>query len=172
MKDVLLKIDRVRPGAVLPAYYHEGDSGMDVSAAEEVLLQPGQSAAVPTGLVLHIPAGYEIQVRPRSGLSLRTRLRLPNAPGTIDAGYRDELLILMHNASSPGDELADTLLTCAERDNRPGTYQIQPGDRIAQLVLAPVIQAVVTESVEGIDSQYYTSDRGGGFGSSGISNLN
>ena len=168
MKPVVLKIDRIRPQAVLPAYHHEGDAGMDVSAAEEVTLKPGESVPVPTGLILHIPVGYEVQVRPRSGLSLRTRLRLPNAPGTIDAGFRDELLVLLHNASCPADELVEGTLTCAERDNRAGTYQIKPGDRIAQLVLAPVTQAIVTTSDDAIDGQDYTTDRGGGFGSSGI----
>lgn len=160
---VRLEIVKVRQSAVLPFYANPGDAGMDLVAAEEVLLEPGETKAVPTGLILQIPEGYEVQIRPRSGLSLKTRLRLPNSPGTIDCGYKDELLILVHNATPDGFQGPTLVLT--ERENRPGTYLIRKGDRIAQMVLAPVSQALPVEVSQ--FSGNGTSDRGGGFGSSG-----
>lgn len=164
---VQLDIQRVRPSAVLPYYAHDGDAGMDVVAAEEIVLAPGDIKAVPTGLILRIPRGYEVQIRPRSGLSLKTRLRLPNSPGTIDAGYRDELMILVENISNPvfGDA-AEARYDVSEKQARHGTYTIRPGDRIAQMVLAPVTRAGIVEVSE--ISDYETGDRGGGFGSSGV----
>ena len=115
---------------------------------------------------MQIPPGYEVQIRPRSGLSLHTRLRLPNSPGTIDSGYKDELKILLYNASplKTGGEVLQ--LDVGEKQNRGGAYQIRVGDRIAQMVLAPVSQGepvAVTEFSEG-----GTQNRGGGFGSSGL----
>lgn len=132
--------------ASLPVYARAGDAGMDISSIEDVLIKPGQTKVVRTGLKAAIPEGYEIQVRPRSGLSLKSPLRLANAPGTIDAGYRDEIGIIVHNIS-PAE-----------------TYEIKKGDRIAQLVLqkVPEIRWVQVEDVQTIGQ-----DRGGGFGSSG-----
>lgn len=163
---VRLEIKKIREGAVLPFYARPGDAGMDLCAAEAVLLQPEETVAVPTGLVMQIPPGYEVQIRPRSGLSLHTRLRLPNSPGTIDSGYKDELKILLYNASplKTGGEVLQ--LDVGEKQNRGGAYQIRVGDRIAQMVLAPVSQGepvAVTEFSEG-----GTQNRGGGFGSSGL----
>lgn len=154
-----------RPTAQLPSYMHEGDAGMDVYAAEDVLLKAGESKVVPVGLKVAIPLGYEIQVRPRSGLSLKTRIRMPNSIGTIDAGYRDELGILLYNCSVKNDpDFASEILTVNEKENRPGNYQIKKGDRIAQFVVAEVCQAQ-WEEVE--DVQILGSNRGGGFGHSG-----
>jgi len=128
----------------LPAYATEGAAGMDVVAAEDVTLAPGARQAVATGLSLGIPQGYEVQVRPRSGLALKHGITLPNTPGTIDCDYRGELKIIMINL---GD--AD--------------FAIARGDRIAQLVLAPVTLAQWHE-VEALDR----TERGeGGFGSTG-----
>ena len=109
-KKVQIGIVLCRAGASLPRYMHEGDAGMDITAAEEVVLEPGATAAVPTGLKFLLPPGWEIQVRPRSGLSLKTPLRVANAPGTIDAGFRDELKVILHNASCAG---------CAEPNKEP-----------------------------------------------------
>ncbi len=161
---VRLEIKRVRESAVMPFYANPGDAGMDLVAAEEVLLAPGETKAVPTGLILQIPEGYEVQIRPRSGLSLKTRLRLPNSPGTIDSGYKDELLILVHNASPDGFEWPVMDLT--EKENRAGTYRIRRGDRIAQMVLAKVTTAEPWEVQE--FSEAGMVNRGGGFGSSGV----
>jgi dUTPase len=98
---VSVYIERCREGAAIPQYARTGDAGMDVCSAVDIDIVPGQTALVPTGLKFAIPAGYEIQVRPRSGLSLRTALRLPNSPGTIDSGFRGELCIIVSNARLP-----------------------------------------------------------------------
>jgi len=132
--------------ARIPAYARPGDAGMDVCSIENVNIKPGQTIIVKTGLKVPIPEGYEIQVRPRSGLSLKTPLRLANAPGTIDAGYRDEIGIIIQNTSATKD------------------YEINEGDRIAQLVLQPV-PAIIWAQVD--DVQDIGENRGGGFGSSG-----
>ena len=99
---MIVYIEKCREDAIIPGYQHEGDAGMDVCAAVDIDILPGQTVVVPTGLKLAIPDGYEIQVRPRSGLSLKTALRIPNAPGTIDSGYRDELGIIMTNTGIDG----------------------------------------------------------------------
>ncbi len=131
-------------GLPLPAYATQGAAGMDVVSAENVTLRPGQRYAIATGLALAIPPGYEIQVRPRSGLAFKHGITIPNTPGTIDSDYRGELLVLLINHG-----LHD--------------FAIARGDRIAQLVLAPVLQAVWDE-VETLDE---TARAAGGFGSTG-----
>ena len=131
-------------GLALPAYATDGAAGMDVLAAEEVTLAPGARHAVATGLALAIPPGYEIQVRPRSGLALKHGISVPNTPGTIDSDYRGELkVILINHGVEP--------------------FAIQRGDRVAQLVLAPVVQAA-WEEVPDLDE---THRGAGGFGSTG-----
>ena len=131
-------------GLVLPHYATAGAAGMDVVSAEDVTLAPGARHAVATGLALAIPTGYEIQVRPRSGLALKHGITVPNTPGTIDSDYRGEFkVILINHGSEP--------------------FVIARGDRVAQLVLAPVIQAVWCE-VEELDE---TQRGSGGFGSTG-----
>ena len=94
-----VQVEICREGVQLPVYAREGDAGMDVRAAVDITIAPGATVIVPTGLKVAIPAGYEIQVRPRSGMSYKTPLRVPNAPGTIDSGYRDELGVLIWNSS-------------------------------------------------------------------------
>ena len=151
--------------AVLPSYAHEHDAGMDIYAAEDILLLPGETKLVPTGLAAAIPQGYEAQIRPRSGISLKTMLRIPNSPGTIDAGYRDQICIIMHNASFLLPDNADPeLLTLEEKNNRHGIYQIRRGDKIAQMVFARIshVSPTAVMTLEGIGV-----DRQGGFGSTG-----
>ncbi len=131
-------------GLPLPAYATPGAAGMDVVAAEELTLRPGTRAAVATGFALAIPPGYEIQVRPRSGLALKQGITVPNTPGTIDSDYRGELKVILINHSD--DDFA-----------------IQRGDRIAQLVLAPVTLARWDE----VDELDETMRGAGGFGSTG-----
>ncbi len=131
----------------LPAYETAGSSGMDVRAAvtANVVIAPGQLALIPTGFAVAIPGGYEIQVRPRSGLAVKQGLTLPNSPGTIDSDYRGEVKIAMINLG-----------------HEPVT--VKRGDRIAQLVVAPVIRAVFT-----LVSELDDTGRGsGGFGHTGI----
>lgn len=165
-------ITRCRKNACLPFYAKPSDAGMDLAAAEEVVLAPGETKLVPTGLKVAIPEGYEIQVRPRSGLSLNTPLRIPNSPGTIDAGFRDEICVILSNISSisrndlavSDDVAAIPTYPVSEKGSKPGNYRIQAGDRIAQIVLqkVPQIQWKEQDSVTEIGC-----NRGGGFGSTG-----
>jgi len=157
-------VELCREGAVIPSYAKPGDSGMDVHAAEDILIRPGCTVVIPTGLKLALPEGYEIQVRPRSGISLGTPLRISNSPGTIDSGYRDELGIIMTNASQACGHEGE-ILTIDSKGNKPGIYRVRRGDRIAQIVLqaVPRMKLTVVESVKEMGS-----DRGGGFGSTGV----
>lgn len=130
----------------LPAYATPDASGADVAAAvkEDVVLRPMERRAIPTGLVVAVPPGYEVQVRPRSGLALHHGLTVANAPGTVDSDFRGELMVILVNL---GNE----------------SYTVKRGERIAQLVLAPVVHGTFTEREELPPSQ-----RGsGGFGSTG-----
>ena len=140
-----IRIQRIHPAAAIPSYAHgpHEDAGMDLCAVQEVTLEPHVPQLVPTGLTIEIPPGYEAQVRPRSGLALRHAITMPNAPGTIDPGYRGELRVILLNLGG-------------------GPYVIHVGDRIAQLVVARY------EAVEWVEESLAESTRGaGGFGSSG-----
>ncbi|CUH88811.1 Deoxyuridine 5'-triphosphate nucleotidohydrolase [Phaeobacter sp. CECT 5382] len=133
----------------LPAYETPGAAGADLRAnlpdRQKITLAPGGRALVPTGLRIEIPAGYEVQIRPRSGLALKHGITLPNSPGTIDSDYRGPLGVIVMNAG----EVA---------------FEISHGDRIAQMVVAPVVQAQFTQATALEDSA-----RGsGGFGSTGV----
>jgi dUTP pyrophosphatase len=140
-----IRIKKLQPEAHLPEYAHgpDEDAGMDLRCIEAATLEPGVPKAVATGLALEIPAGYEVQIRPRSGLALKHAITLPNSPATIDPGYRGELKVIMLNLGK-------------------STYEVHAGDRIAQMIVAkyePVHweEGELAESVRGI----------GGFGSSG-----
>jgi dUTP pyrophosphatase len=140
-----MRIQKLRPDAVLPKYVHgpQEDAGMDLCAVEDATLEPGVPRLVPTGLTVEIPPGYEAQVRPRSGLALKHAIAMPNAPGTIDPGYRGELRVILLN------------LGCE-------AYTVHAGDRIAQMIVARY------EAVEWVEGELADSARGtGGFGSSG-----
>ncbi len=138
---------KIHPKAQLPFYATEGAAGMDLVNVldEPLMLKPHDRAKVPTGLIMILPHGYEGQVRPRSGLAAKHGITLTNCVGTIDSDYRGEICCLMINLG-----------------NEP--YSIQPGERIAQLVIAPVVQAD-TEIVEKIPEE--TKRGSGGFGSTG-----
>ncbi|MCX7708889.1 MAG: dUTP diphosphatase [Clostridia bacterium] len=163
-RNVEVSVEICRQDAILPKYANPGDSGMDVYAAEDVEIKPGETVIIPTGLKLAIPDGYEIQVRPRSGVSFKTPLRLSNSPGTIDSGYRDELGIIMTNTSESNSD-ADKVLPLDSKGNQKGTYGIKKGDRVAQIVLQEVPRIIfkVVDSVAELGN-----DRGGGFGSTGV----
>ncbi|NLN65236.1 MAG: aminotransferase [Clostridiaceae bacterium] len=165
MKEVEIPIEICRKGAVIPQYQNLWDAGMDVCAAEDVKIGPGETVVIPTGLKFAIPEGYEIQVRPRSGISLKTPLRVSNSPGTIDSGYRDELGIIISNTSDLCGCDHASFFTLNTTGNQKGVYTIFKGDRIAQLVLkeVPRMKFKVVPSVSEIGE-----DRGGGFGSTGI----
>ena len=144
MQTIEIKFQKLHPEAQIPSYAHIGDAGADVYAVSEVTVEPQKRAAIPTGLAVNIPIGYEIQVRPKSGLALKHGITVLNSPGTVDAGYRGEIQVIVIN-------LGDAAYTFAK------------GQKIAQLVLKPVIQASYVEGELG------TSDRGvGGFGSTGL----
>lgn len=151
-------------GAKLPEYARRGDAGMDVRAAEDAVIRPGETVVVHTGLKFAIPEGYEIQVRPRSGTSLKTPLRVSNSPGTIDSGYRGELGIIITNTSYKCCCSEEEVFTIDSSGNKMGTYKIRTGDRIAQIVLqaVPRMSFKMVKSVEGIGT-----NRGGGLGSTG-----
>jgi dUTP pyrophosphatase len=137
---------KVRPGAQAPRYMSGGAAGLDLASAAEgpIEILPGARAAVPTGLAFAIPPGFEGQVRPRSGLARKLGITLPNAPGTIDSDYRGEVLVLLLNLGT-------------ER------YVVAPGDRIAQMVIAPVVIAELEEAAT-LDE---TVRGAGGFGHTG-----
>ena len=140
-----VKVLRTDPAAQLPTYAHPGDAGMDVRSVEDVTLAPGARALVRTGLVLMLPPDAEAQVRPRSGLALKHGVTVLNSPGTIDAGYRGEVGVILVNLGAE-------------------PFVVEKGMKIAQLVVSPVAQAAVVE-VSDVD----TTDRGaGGFGSTGV----
>jgi dUTP pyrophosphatase len=143
---VALRVKRLRPGAKLPAYHSDLAAGMDLSADVDgtVFIAPNERRAIPTGIMVEIPPGFEGQVRPRSGRAISEGLTLINSPGTIDADYRGEVKVLVVNL---GDR----------------TLQINPGDRIAQLVIAPVVRAEVVE----VDELSASARGDGGFGHSG-----
>ncbi|NCN86129.1 MAG: dUTP diphosphatase [Sphingomonadales bacterium] len=129
----------------LPSYETDGSAGMDVRAADALTIAPGKRELVGTGFAFAIPAGYEIQVRPRSGLALKQGISLPNSPGTIDSDYRGELKVILINH---GDE----------------DFVVERGDRIAQIVVAPVQRGILVE-VADLDE---TQRGSGGFGSTGV----
>lgn len=140
-----LRVRRLDHRAALPARAHPGDAGLDLHALEETTLDPGERAAIPTGIAVEIPAGHAGLVLPRSGLALRHGIALVNAPGLIDPGYRGELRVLLLNT------------------DRRAPFQIEAGDRIAQLV---VIRAEMVSILEA--QELSVTARGvGGFGSSG-----
>ena len=148
MTNITINVKRLphAEGSALPAYQSAGAAGMDIMAAlaEPVYLAPGVRTAIPTGLSMSVPAGYEAQIRPRSGLAFRHGLTVVNAPGTIDSDYRGEIKILLINLGAE-------------------TIEISHGMRIAQMVIAPVVQA----SLQEVDSLSDTDRGAGGFGSTG-----
>jgi dUTP pyrophosphatase len=141
---MVLEFKKIHPDASLPAYAHAGDAGMDVRSVDDLTIPAGGRALVKTGLVALLPPGYELQVRPRSGLALKFGVTVLNSPGTIDSGYRGEIgVILVNFGAEP--------------------FVVAKGDRIAQLVVASYVSAEVAET-RTVDE----TERGeGGFGSSG-----
>lgn len=131
----------------LPSYESEQAAGMDIRAAveETIILKPGERTLIPTGLKMALPKGYEAQIRPRSGLAIKHGITMLNAPGTIDADYRGEVKVIAIN-----------------HGNAP--FEVKHGERIAQMVIAPVTQAVIVET----DSLPETQRGEGGFGSTGV----
>jgi dUTP pyrophosphatase len=142
--DVLIK--RLDPGMPLPGYAHPGDAGADLSVVQDVELGPGERALVRTGIAIALPAGYAAFVHPRSGLAAKHGVTIVNAPGTVDAGYRGEIMVTLLNTDR----------------EQPVTFR--RGDRIAQLIIQPVSRAVFHE----VDELPGSARGADGFGSTGV----
>lgn len=163
-RNILIPIEYCREDAKMPAYAHLTDAGMDVFATEAITINPGETKLIPLGIKVALPIGYELQVRPKSGCSLKSKLRVANTPGTIDAGYRDEIGVIVDNI--------DPYIKHAEMDENGRLYNVEfgssitigKGEKFAQLVLSEVPKAVFyeVETVAGMGE-----DRQGGFGSTG-----
>jgi dUTP pyrophosphatase len=138
---------RLDPGLPLPSYAHPGDAGADLMSTVDVTLEPGERALVPTGIALALPEGYVALVHPRSGLAARHGVSIVNTPGTIDAGYRGEVKVLLVN------------------HDRTQPVELRRGDRVAQLVVQRVERAVFTE----VDALPASARGAGGYGSTGLS---
>lgn len=143
---VPVRIKKLKPEAIIPAYQSEGAAGVDLHACifDYVRIHQGYRKLIPTGIAIQLPPGYEAQIRPRSGLALKKGITVLNTPGTIDSDYRLELGVIIFNTNYE-------------------PFDIKPGDRIAQMVIAPVVTAQFIEVEELSDSE-----RTGGFGSTGI----
>jgi dUTP pyrophosphatase len=165
-KTILIPIEYCNPNAKMPTYAHLTDSGMDVYALEDITIAPGETKLVPTGIKVAIPAGYELQVRPKSGRCLKTKLRVANTPGTIDAGYRDEIGVIIDNI--------EPFLKSADIDENGRLYNVEfgssytigKGEKFAQLVLCEVPKAAFYQ-VENV-GEVANDGRNGGFGSTGV----
>ena len=165
-KTILIPLEYCYQDAKMPTYAHLTDSGMDVYALEDITIAPGETKLIPTGIKVAIPSGYELQVRPKSGRCLKTKLRIANTPGTIDAGYRDEIGIIVDNI--------EPFIKDAKIDENGrlyevlfgSSYTIGKGEKFAQLVLCEVPKALFYE-VEKV-SEIANDGRNGGFGSTGV----
>jgi dUTP pyrophosphatase len=165
-KTIIIPIEYCHPDAKMPAYAHLTDAGMDVFALEDITIMPGETKLIPLGIKVAIPKGYELQVRPKSGRCLKSKLRIANTPGTIDAGYRDEICVIVDNI--------DQFIRIAEIDSNGilynaklgSSYTIGKGEKFAQLVLSEVPKAVFVE-VKDV-GEIANDGRDGGFGSTGL----
>jgi len=141
-----IEVKKTRENAIIPKYQTEGAAGFDLSSCEYKLLAPGETAVIPTGLAFELPERTELRVQPRSGLSLKTKLRITNSPGCVDSDYRGEVGVIVENTGSK-------------------VFEIFEGDRIAQGIISPVFRA------EFVEVSYFVeeTERGSnGFGSTGI----
>lgn len=164
---IAIPIEVLDENVKIPTYAHDTDAGMDVYALDDYTIAPGETKLIPTGFKVAIPTGYELQVRPRSGMSLKTKLRIANAPGTIDSGYRGEVGVIVENVASPiqditydFDEAGRPIITSIAHGP---SYTIGKGEKFAQLVLS----AVPKVSFEKVTKVPEAGDRNGGFGSTG-----
>jgi dUTP pyrophosphatase len=165
-KTILIPIEYCHKDAKMPAYAHLTDAGMDVFALEDITIMPGETKLIPLGIKVALPKGYELQVRPKSGRCLKTKLRVANTPGTIDAGYREEICVIIDNI--------DQFIKFAEVGTNGtlynakfgSSYTIGKGEKFAQLVLSEVPRACFYE-VEDV-YEIENDGRNGGFGSTGL----
>ena len=169
-KDIVnIPIELCNSEAKLPTYANAGDAGLDVYALEDYTILPGETKLIPTGIKVAIPYGYELQVRPKSGRALKTKLRVANTPGTIDSGYRDEVGVIIESVEAPVKEIKydfdekGNIIIKSILHGQP--YYINKGEKFAQLILAKVSTAnfIQVENIGQIEG-----NRGGGFGSTGL----
>ena len=167
-KTMRVAIEKMSEDVRIPEYAHITDSGLDLFSTEDVTIAPGETKLVSTGIKIALPPGYEVQVRPKSGRALKTKLRVANSPGTIDQGYRDEIRVIIENVDAPIKDI-----TYHEEDGHlvidsilhGSSFTIGKGEKFAQIVLAevPKIEWYEVENVSEIGE-----DRSGGFGSTSI----
>ena len=166
---VQIPVELCHPDAKIPQYANTSDSGMDVYALDDYTIAPGETKLIPTGIKLALPPGYEIQVRPKSGRALKTKLRIANTPGTVDAGYRDEIKVIVENIEPPIKDIEydfdDNGTPIIKSILHGAAHTIGKGEKFCQLVLMEVPKAVLyrVEQVGEIGE-----NRGGGFGSTGL----
>ena len=166
---VQIPVELCHPDAKIPQYANTSDSGMDVYALDDYTIAPGETKLIPTGIKFALPPGYEIQVRPKSGRALKTKLRIANTPGTVDAGYRDEIKVIVENIESPIKDIEydfdDNGTPIIKSILHGAAYTIGKGEKFCQLVLMEVPKAALyrVEQVGEIGE-----NRGGGFGSTGL----
>ena len=166
---VQIPVELCHPDAKIPQYANTSDSGMDVYALDDYTIAPGETKLIPTGIKLALPPGYEIQVRPKSGRALKTKLRIANTPGTVDAGYRDEIKVIVENIEPPIKDIEydfdDNGTPIIKSILHGAAHTIGKGEKFCQLVLMEVPKAALyrVEQVSEIGE-----NRGGGFGSTGL----
>ena len=166
---VQIPVELCHPDAKIPQYANTSDSGMDVYALDDYTIAPGETKLIPTGIKLALPPGYEIQVRPKSGRALKTKLRIANTPGTVDAGYRDEIKVIVENIEPPIKDIEydfdDNGTLIIKSILHGAAHTIGKGEKFCQLVLMEVPKAALyrVEQVGEIGE-----NRGGGFGSTGL----
>lgn len=168
-KIIQIPMEKISDKVKTPAYARIGDAGMDVYALEDITVAPGETKLIPLGFKVALPIGYELQVRPKSGRALKTKLRVANTPGTIDSGYRDEVCVIIENIEPPFKDIDyifdDNGNIIIKSILHGASYTIGEGEKFAQLVLSEVPTATFFD----VDSvAAYEGDRGGGFGSSGL----
>ena len=168
-RTIQIPIEICHENAKIPAYARIGDAGMDIFALEDIEIKPGETKLIPTGIKVAIPIGYELQVCPKSGRSLKTKLRVANTPGIIDSGYRDEIGVIIENIEPPikdityeFDSHGRPIITSIEHGR---SFIIEKGSKFAQLVLSEVPTASFYE-VDDVGK--IGENRGGGFGSTGV----
>lgn len=168
-----IPIELCRENAIMPTYAHDTDAAMDIYCCEDITINPGETVIVPTGIKTAIPKGYALLIQPRSGQSVKTKLRVANTPGLIDSGYRDEIGVIIENIEQPIQDI-DYRFYEGDSTTKPQiiidsilhgkSYTLEKGQRIAQmrLVEAPTVSWMKVDDIREIEG-----DRGGGFGSSG-----
>lgn len=168
-KIVTIQVEKCSEDTKIPTYARVGDAGMDIYSTEEVTLVPGEKRLIGTGIKVAIPEGYEIEVVPKSGIALKTGLKVSNSPGTIDSGYRDEIKVIIENSEPSIKDIEYTF----DNNGNPviksilhgKSYTIEKGQKIAQIILkeVPMINFQEVKNISEI-----SGDRGGGFGSTGL----